>query len=68
MKKIFCLVLVSASLFAEIDMRAKMVVRGRSEVFKPADELRVTVGVVTQGETADLALSENNEKMEKVIL
>lgn len=68
MKKLFWLCLFTLSLHGDpVDMRSKMVVRGQATLHKPADELRFTIGVVTQNETAEEALSENNEKMNRVV-
>lgn len=45
----------------------KLVVRGEGSVFKPADQMRVTLGVVTGAADSSQALNENNQKMQQVI-
>lgn len=42
-------------------------VRGRAELSKPADELRINIGVVTQHEEATEALRINSRRMREVI-
>lgn len=44
-----------------------LTVQGRATLSKPADELRINIGAVTQEKTAEKALDSNNDKMEKII-
>lgn len=44
-----------------------LTVRGSAILSKPADELRINIGAVSQGETAEDALKNNNKKMERII-
>ncbi len=45
----------------------RLTVRGEAVLHVPADQLNLRIGVVTAGETAELALGENTEKMERVV-
>lgn len=45
----------------------KLVVSGAAVLHKPADEVSLTIGVLTQAETAAQALGDNNEKMHDVL-
>lgn len=45
----------------------KLVVSGSSLLHKPADQLTLSISVVTQGENAEKALSANNSKMQPVL-
>jgi len=44
-----------------------LTVRGIATISRPADELRLNIGVVTQNRTAENALNENNSKMNSII-
>lgn len=63
----------SFSLFSSIqtaeDHRSQptLSVRGEAVLYKPADQMEITVGVVTRDPNSEKALQLNNEKMEKVI-
>lgn len=67
-----CFILIS-SVFAQVQCSAdepffpKLVVSGSSMFYKPANQLSITVSVVTQGETASKSLEANNLKMQAVI-
>ena len=45
----------------------KLSVRGEATVFKPADQMELTIGVVTQAKETATAVQENNQKMNQVI-
>lgn len=45
----------------------KLVVRGSATLRKPADELHLSMSVITEGNNARAALNANNEKMQNVI-
>jgi len=45
----------------------QMVVRGEGVLYKPSDQLQITLGVVTQDADPQKALSMNNEKMAQLI-
>ncbi len=45
----------------------KIVVRGEASVLKPADQMEISLGVVTVAETSSKALNENNQRMRDVI-
>ena len=45
----------------------KLTVKGRAELEKPADELRIDVGVVTEDEEASAALAANNKLMRDIV-
>lgn len=45
----------------------KLAVRGMAELDKPADQLRITVGVVTEGKDAPEVLEENAKRMSDVV-
>lgn len=44
-----------------------LTVRGSAEIDKPADELRLDVGVVTEASDAQVALRNNSERMKQVV-
>ena len=46
---------------------ATLAVRGQATIRKPADELTINIGVVSRGRTAEIALKENNSKMNDLI-
>lgn len=46
---------------------ATLTVRGSAEIDKPADELRLDVGVVTEASDAQTALRNNSERMKQVV-
>src|SRR5262245_59606797 len=56
---------ISCSLFAED--RPKLTVSGSVVVLKPADQWKMTVGVVTQDKSVQKAIQANREKMAQVI-
>jgi uncharacterized protein len=45
----------------------KLTLSAEALIHKPADELRMTIGVVNIGDTAEIALEENSKKMQDVI-
>jgi uncharacterized protein YggE len=45
----------------------KMSVKGEASVFKPSDQMEVSLGVVTTAENSNQALNENNQHMRQVI-
>ena len=45
----------------------KIVVKGEASILKPADQMEITLGVVTIAETSSQALNENNQRMRDVI-
>ena len=45
----------------------KLTVRGEAELEKPADQMRLNIGVVTENRDADEALQENNDRMNAVV-
>jgi uncharacterized protein len=46
---------------------ARLNVRGEAVLFKPADQVELTLGVTTQGKETVTALQENNQRMNQVI-
>jgi uncharacterized protein YggE len=54
-------------LVAEFENTPKLVVRGEASVFKPADQMEVSLGVVTLAENSTQALNENNRRMHQVV-
>jgi uncharacterized protein YggE len=51
----------------EFDNIPKLVVRGEASVFKPADQMEVSLGVVTSAANSSQALNENNQRMHQII-
>ena len=45
----------------------RLTVRGEAELEKPADQVRLRVGVITENQDATEALDENSERMSKVV-
>jgi uncharacterized protein YggE len=45
----------------------RLTVRGEAELRRPADQLRITVGVVTESAEAGTAMAENSRKMQAVV-
>lgn len=54
------------SLYASGQEVPKLTLSSSATISKPADELRLKIGVVTHGKTAQAALAENSEKMRHV--
>jgi uncharacterized protein len=46
---------------------SKLIVRGEATIFKPADQLHLSLGVITREQNAEQALKSNNEKMQSVL-
>lgn len=75
MKKWFLLLSVGALLFIpktnswadDFSETPKIVVRGEASIFKPSDQMEVTLGVVTISESSSVALNENNQRMHQVV-
>lgn len=71
MKKwILCLVIIATPLLHSsetVEIIRSLAVRGSASLPKPADELRINIGVLSQGKTAKLALEENSSKMNQLI-
>ncbi len=61
-------VLTAFSLHASDRDVPKLTLSASASIRKPADELQMKIGVVTLAETAEEALSDNNRKMQQVIL
>lgn len=45
----------------------KLIVRGSANLKKPADEVRLKIGVVSQNQKADIALKQNRDQMRSMI-
>jgi len=58
--------LLAASISAE-EPKPALSVKGEAALYKPADELNLSVSVVTESENAEQALQENSQKMTAVI-
>lgn len=68
MTKLIWLLCLSAALTADpVDMRAKLLVKGGATWEIEPDQLALSLGVVTQADTAESALQANNQKMTSVI-
>ncbi len=66
---IFSILLVfsSSACWAGNTFFPKLVVTGTAQLHKPADQLGLSISVVTQADTADKALDDNNTRMHQVI-
>lgn len=72
---VFCLMLIAAeSAFSQSDAPAlkrdtiaTLTVSGEAEVERPADQLRLRLGVVTDAEDAQVAMEENSRRMNDVV-
>jgi uncharacterized protein YggE len=63
-----CLLLaISSSCWAGAPFFPKLVVSGTALIHKPADQLGLSIGVTTQADSAEKALSDNNDRMHQVI-
>lgn len=51
----------------EFENIPKLIVRGEASLFKPADQMEVSLGVVTLAEDSSQALNENNQRMRRII-
>jgi hypothetical protein len=68
MKKVVFLCLWASLAFAEgVDRRSTLAVRGEASLYKPADELKMSLGVVSQADSAEEAVSECRKTMGEVI-
>lgn len=52
---------------AEFENIPQLVVRGEASIFKPADQMEVSLGVVTLSENSTQALNENNQRIHQII-
>ncbi len=52
---------------SDFDSLPKMSIKGEASIFKPADQMEVSLGVVTAGDDSAKALAENNQKVSKII-
>ncbi len=66
-KYLAVLLLSCASCSAETPFFPKLVVSGSAVLHKPADSLGLNISVITQADSAEKALSENNDKIQQVI-
>jgi hypothetical protein len=62
-----CLLLIIALPIRADDTVATLAVTGQALLHVPPDQLSIDLGVTSQGETARLALEDNNSKMEAVL-
>jgi uncharacterized protein YggE len=46
----------------------KLLVRGEASIFQPADQMELSLGVVTEAPNASQAIKENNQRMRQVIV
>ena len=60
--------LFKAGYGADFDNAPKLIVKGDATVFKPADQMIVTLAVYTVADNSNSALVENNKKMAQVIV
>jgi len=51
----------------KLEDTSKLTVRGEAELRKPADQLRLNIGVVTEGDEAASTLRENTDRMKAVV-
>jgi uncharacterized protein YggE len=51
----------------EFDNLPKLLVKGEASIFKPADQMEVSLGVLTTGDNSSQAVESNNQKMRQVI-
>ena len=66
LRKYFFLLIIGTSLLHGADF-SSLAVRGHAVLSLPADQLVISIGVVSQGKSAQMALSENNTQMKKLI-
>ena len=52
---------------AQREETPKLTLSASATIWKPADELQLKVGVVTQGPTAETTLQENNDRMRSIV-
>lgn len=61
------IVAVCSNLMATECSIPKLTVSGTAVLHKPADQVSLTMSIITQGDTAEQALSKNNEKMNDLV-
>lgn len=60
--------IIGTFLFSDSDnLTPQLSVRGEARIRRPADQLTLILGVISEGRTASAALSDNNLSMQKVI-
>jgi uncharacterized protein len=64
---ILCFTCTATSCFAKDPFITKLVVQKTATLQKPADEVSMSISVLTQADTAEKALSDNNEKIHALI-
>ncbi len=52
---------------AEYENIPQLVVRGEASIYKPSDQMEVSLGVVTSAENSSIALNENNLRMHQIV-
>lgn len=62
-----CVLQLSLRAEDDFDQIPKLVVKGEASVFKPADQMEVSLGIVTTDENSNVALNENNKRMHQVV-
>ncbi len=69
MKIVLLLLFVSGSILhgGEFSDIPKLIVKGEASLFKPADQMEMTIGVVSKGDTSSAALQENQQAVHQVI-
>lgn len=63
----FLLLPIMTCLGVEFEDTPQLVVKGEASIFKPADQMEATVGVVTSDENSTLALNQNNQYIHQII-
>lgn len=64
---LFCALQLPVWAEDDFEKLPKLVVKGEASVFKPADQIEVSLGVVTADENSNVALNENNKRMHQVV-
>lgn len=66
---VLCFLTLTSSIFAndEQSLVPKITLSAQALIFKPADELQITIGVIEQGDDAESVLAANSGKMQAVI-
>lgn len=64
---LFFLMCLAKSWAIDFANTPKLVVKGEASIFKPADQMEASLGVLTVGDTSPVALNENNQHIRQII-
>lgn len=52
---------------ADFENIPKLIAKGEASIFKPSDNMEISLGIITSAEVSSIALNENNQRMHQVV-